>query len=177
MLISRRYHKRTLRRTWKDSSSRSSSLAWKDLFPFNEGKSDFVRHFSNVVKDSQFATQLLYECAVGIKCFAGFFLDLVVTSFVSSFEEHVVPLSTEYEDDKKDEILAKLITWNSSYFPPKMIEEGVFNKIKTIGVNYLSKEKAEHLLRISHLISRIKTEPNRLSKVMESIVLLLQNKN
>jgi hypothetical protein len=126
-------------------------------------------------KDSQFAVELIYECAVGLKCFAKFYLDLLVDGFIASFEEHVMKLTDNC--DQKDELLAKVLNWNKMFYPPKMVEEAVMNRITVLGVTYLTKEKAESLIRMNELISKIVTGPSRLLNVMKQLVYFIENKN
>jgi hypothetical protein len=102
-------------------------------------------------------------------------LELVVSGLVASFEEHVMSLSEDCGKDK-DELLAKVVNWNNSFFPPKMIREGILNKIKAIGVNYLSREKADTIYRMNNLISKILKPPSRLLTVMKSLSVIANKK-
>lgn len=122
-------------------------------------------------KDTQFAVNLLFECATGETNFAEYYLNLVVGGFIKSFEEHVVPTDEMYHKNK--DLKGKVTEWSKSIFPPGMVEDHILDRIYGIGAEHLSQVNAEALVDIKELVSKV-VKKSRMLTVLNRVVKLIK---
>ena len=84
----------------------------------------------NFFKDTLFVIDLLYNCLIGKFNFASYCMSLAFQGLFESFDEHVGP---SLDGPSNDEVTMALVSWIDNFFPPKMVKEGILDKLKELG--------------------------------------------
>jgi len=128
------------------------------------------------VKDTLYSIHLIWDCITGTKDFVSFCLSLTVDSILENFHTEVLQNKQRCEEAEMQELdlFPFVLAWLSNHRPPKMLQEDV-EKIKDIGVEYLSQSTKQNLLEwVCYLRKHIRFQENTVDLICRLEGVLLQ---